>query len=201
MRIYAAVGASLSWFALALQFYLMLAASASGPAARLGAVITFFSFFTILTNILVALLFTVVVFQPRFRPSLQAGTVVYISIVGIIYQLLLRHLWDPQGAQWVADMLLHALIPLAYVLYWLLFAPRAGLHWKDAVAWLAYPGLYLIYILARGAISGLYPYPFVNVNELGYAGVLARSAMLLLLFLGTGLLVVALARRTRSGSA
>ena len=46
------------------------------------------------------------------------------------------------------------------------------LRWKDAVAWLAYPGVYLVYILARGAVSGLYPYPFVDVNVLGYAGVL-----------------------------
>ena len=205
MRIYAAVGALLGWFALALQLYLMLVQS---PAPeRLGTVITFFSFFTILTNILAASVFTAVAFHPKHgwgewlcQPSVQAATVVYIAIVGMVYQLLLRQLWNPQGAQWVADVLLHSMVPVGYVVYWLLFAPRAGLSWKDSVTWLIYPGVYLVYVLARGAVSGSYPYPFVDVNVLGYGGVLARSGLLMLVFLGMGLLVVAVGRRVRARS-
>ena len=132
MRIYATVGALLGWFALALQLFLMLVNSPAGSVAILGTLITFFSFFTILTNLLVALVFTAALFRPgpgwmEFlrRPSVQAGTAVYIAIVGIVYQLLLRQLWNPQGAQWVADVVLHSIIPVAYVLYWLLFAPRS----------------------------------------------------------------------------
>jgi hypothetical protein len=205
MRIYAAVGALLGWFALALQLYLMLL-QAPGPE-RLGAVIAFFSFFTILTNILTALVFTAVALHPKGgwgkwlrRPSVQAATVVYIAIVGMIYQLLLRQLWNPQGAQWVADVLLHSIIPVGYVLYWLLFASRVGLSWRDAVTWLAYPGVYLVYVLARGAVSGLYPYPFVDVKVLGYAGVLTRAAGFLLVFLGMGLLVVTVGRWVQARS-
>ena len=136
MRLYAALGAFLGWFALALQLYLMLV---QAPAAMLGAVITYFSFFTILTNFLVALVFTAAAIRPRapwgqwvLRPSVQASTAVYIAIVGIVYQLLLRHLWNPQGEQWVADVLLHSVIPVGYVLYWWLFAPRDELSWKNA---------------------------------------------------------------------
>jgi hypothetical protein len=205
MRVYAAVGALLGWFALALQLYLMLVQSL--VPERLGTVITFFSFFTILTNILTASVFTAVAFQPKHgwgkwlcRPSVQAATAVYIAIVGMVYQLLLRQLWNPQGAQWVADVLLHSMVPVGYVVYWLLFAPRAELSWKDSVTWLIYPGVYLVYVLARGAVSGLYPYPFVDVNVLGYGGVLARSGLLLLVFLGMGLLVVAVGRRVRARS-
>jgi hypothetical protein len=205
MRIYAAVGALLGWFALALQLYLMLVQSL--VPERLGTVITFFSFFTILTNILTASVFTAVALHPKHgwgtwlcRPSVQAATAVYIAIVGMVYQLLLRQLWNPQGAQWVADVLLHSMVPVGYVVYWLLFAPRAELSWKDSVTWLIYPGVYLVYVLARGAVSGLYPYPFVDVNVLGYGGVLARSGLLLLVFLGMGLLVVAVGRRVRARS-
>jgi hypothetical protein len=203
MRVYAAAGALLGWFALALQFYLVLVQSRAG-LAMLGAVITYFSFFTTLTNPLVALVFTAIAARPaaggmRFflSSSVQAGTTVYIAIVGAVYQLLLRQLWNPQGAQRLADVLLHAVIPVGYVLYWLLFAPRTGLRWKDAVGWLVYPGVYLVYVLARGAVSGLYPYPFVDVNVLGYGGALARAAGLMLVFLGMGLLVVAVGRWTR----
>jgi hypothetical protein len=205
MRIYAAVGALVGWFALALQLYLMLV-RASGPE-RLGAVITYFSFFTILTNILTASVFTAVVLQLQGRwgqllrgPSVQAASAVYIAIVGMVYQLLLRQLWNPQGAQWVADVLLHSIVPVGYVLYWLLFAPRAELSWKDAFTWLAYPAVYLVYTLARGAASGLYPYPFVDVKVLGYGGVLAHSAGFLLVFLGMGMLVVAVGRWMRARS-
>ena len=206
MRISALAGALLGWFALVLQLYLMLVQSPAGALAMVGTVITYFSFFTILTNILVALVFTAAVFPPgawgQFfcRPSVQAGAAAYIAIVGIVYRLLLRQLWNPQGAQWVADVILHDVIPVGYVLYWLLFAPKNGLRWKDAVAGLIYPGVYLLYVLARGAVSGLYPYPFVDVNVLGYAGVLARAAVLLLVFLGMGLLVVAVGRWTRGRS-
>ena len=202
MRVYAALGALLGWFALALQLYLMLV---QAPGAMLGAVITYFSFFTILTNFLVALVFTAAALRPRaawgqflLRPSVQASTAVYIAIVGIVYQLLLRQLWNPQGAQWVADVLLHSLIPVGYVLYWWLFGPRHELSWKNAIGWLVNPGAYLVYTLARGAVSGLYPYPFVDVNALGYGGVLARSAGLMLVFLGMGLLLVAIARWKRN---
>jgi hypothetical protein len=119
MRIYAAVGALLGWSALALQLYLMLVQSPPGMAAVLGTVITFISFFTILTNLLVALVFSSVALRAatawgRFfsNPSMQAGAAVYIAIVGMVYRLLLRQLWNPQGAQWLADVLLHDLIPV-----------------------------------------------------------------------------------------
>jgi hypothetical protein len=201
MRACAVIGACIGWFALLLQLGLMLGQSPRG-FGWLGAVITFFSFFTILTNLFVALVFTAVGFRPATalgqffrRPAVQASAVVYITVVGVIYWRLLKHLWDPQGAQWVADSLLHTWLPLGYVLYWLVFAPKSGLRWKDALVWLAYPGLYLIYFLARGAVSGVYPYPFVDVTELGYARVFMHAALLLLVFLGLGLAIVAAGRR------
>ncbi len=204
MRISAMVGALLGWFALLLQLYLMLVQSPGGAMAMAGTVITYFSFFTILTNFLVALVFTATVFssEPGWgqffrRPSVQAGAAAYIAIVGIIYRLLLRQLWNPQGMQWVADVILHDVIPVGYVLYWVLFAPRTELRWKDAIGWLVYPAVYAVYVLARGAVSGLYPYPFMDVNVLGYGGVLAHAAVFLLVFLGMGLLVVAVGRWTR----
>jgi hypothetical protein len=204
MRISALVGALLGWFALLLQLHLMLVQSPAGALAMAGAIITYFSFFTILTNFLVALVFTATVFSSltgwgQFfrRPTVQAGAAAYIAIVGIVYRLLLRQLWNPQGMQWVADVILHDVIPVGYVLYWLFFAPRTELRWKDAVGWLAYPAVYAVYVLARGAVSGLYPYPFMDVQVLGYGGVLAHAAVLLLVFLGMGLLVVAVGRWTR----
>ena len=201
MRIYATIGALAGWLALTLQLYLMLVVAPGRAMAVVGTVVTFFSFFTVLTNLLVALVFTFVARQGDGgffrRPGVQAAAAVYIAIVAISYHLLLRQLWNPQGGQLVADILLHSAMPAAYLLYWFLFGPRLGLQWKDALAWLAYPGGYLVYVLARGAAIGVYPYPFVDVNLLGYDGVFLRAAIFLAAFLGMGLLVVAVARGTR----
>ena len=107
------------------------------------------------SNFLVALVFTTVAFHPTWaaffrRASVQASTVVYITVVGVVYWLLLKHLWNPQGLQWVADTLLHTWQPIAYVVYWILFAPKRGLRWSDAAIWLTYPLVYVAYILVRG---------------------------------------------------
>ncbi len=141
MRIFAIMGAFLGWFALILQLYLMLINRPSG-GTMLREVVTFFGFFTILTNLLVALVFSSIALQRRgffSSTSVQAATAGYIAIVAIVYQLLLRALWNPVGAQWWADLLLHTVMPAGYVLFWLLLAPKAGLQWKDAVRWLIYP--------------------------------------------------------------
>jgi hypothetical protein len=199
-RAVAAVGSCIGWFALLLQLYLMLIRAPADGATRLGALITFLSFFTILTNLLVALVFTAVGFHTTWgaffrRPSVQAATVVYITVVGAVYWLLLKHLWNPQGAQWVADTLLHTWQPVAFVLYWFLFAPKQGLTWNAAARWLSYPLAYVLYTLLRGALTNLYPYPFIDVTQLGYARALAHTGLLLLVFLALGLGVVAAARK------
>ena len=200
MRTVAGIVACLGWFALALQLRLMLQ---QAPAhAWPGAVVTFLSFFTILTNLLVALVLTAVALHPSGawaeflrRPTVQASTVGYITVVGVVYWLLLKHLWNPQGAQWVADNLLHTWQPAFYVLYWVFLAPKQGLRWVDPVLWLAYPLVYVLYTLARGAVIGVYPYPFVDVNVVGYARALGNTGMLLVVFLGLGLVVAAAGRR------
>jgi hypothetical protein len=62
--------------------------------------------------------------------------------VGVTYSLLLRSLWSPQGGQRVADILLHDLMPIMYVAYWLIFVPKGSLLWKNTLSWTIYPLLY-----------------------------------------------------------
>ena len=195
------LAALLGWLGLLLQLYLMIVQSPPGAAAVGVTIVDYLSFFTILSNLLVTLTLTFAGWMPNCklgaffsRSQVQAAVAVYIIIVGVIYTLLLRHLWNPQGAQKVADMLLHDFVPAVYASYWLIFAPKSGLRWKDAVTWLAYPGAYLIYLLLRGALSGKYPYPFIDVSQLGYLHTFLNAAGFLVIFLGLGLIVVAYAR-------
>jgi hypothetical protein len=131
MRIYATMTAALAWFALALQCHLTVTLSIANGKTLIAGVIVFFSYFTILTNLLVAVVlsFSLWALGTRWgawfsRPTVQSGTAVYIAIVGIVYSLLLRHIWDPQGWQKLADVLLHDLIPLLYVAFWVVSCRR-----------------------------------------------------------------------------
>jgi hypothetical protein len=198
-----AVIAAIGCFALALQFYLMIIATPDPGADRIRLTFNYFSFFTILTNLLVVLGLTFRLVAPRSRwseffsrPAVAAGIAVYIAIVGVTYSLLLRSLWSPQGGQRVADILLHDLVPIMYVTYWLIFIPRGSLLWKNTLSWTIYPLLYFFYSLIRGAVTGWYPYPFIDVSKFGYPRVLANAAMLVCAFLTVALLTVAIGRLT-----
>ena len=200
-RVYMILAAGLGWFALVLQFYLLIRiAVATGPGF-LGGVVNYFSFFTILTNIIVALALSVPLLMPRStvgkflsRPMVQSGIAVCIALVGIVYELLLRHLWNPEGMQFVADVILHNFVPLIYVLFWLIFVPKGGLRWKDPLLWLIYPVAYLLYALARGALTGSYQYPFIDVGQFGYGRVMVNAVVLMLVFLVLGLVFIGVDR-------
>ncbi|HEY6371318.1 MAG TPA: Pr6Pr family membrane protein [Candidatus Sulfotelmatobacter sp.] len=128
------------------------------------------------------------------RATVQSGTAVYIAIVGIVYSVLLRQIWNPQGWQKLADALFHHVIPLLYVAYWAIFVRKSSLLWKDAVWWLTYPAAYFAFTLLRGLASGWYPHPFLDANALGYSRVSVNAVMLLAAFRVAGLLFVAIGR-------
>jgi hypothetical protein len=48
--------------------------------------------------------------------------------------------------------------------------------------------------LIHGAVTGFYPYPFIDVSKLGYDKVLANMAVLILVFAGLGLSLIAVDR-------
>ncbi|GAP94581.1 Pr6Pr family membrane protein [Leptolyngbya sp. NIES-2104] len=204
-RIYATIGAVLMWLSLGLQFYLSIALSLDRGLSLWVGIARYFGYFTILTNFLVALAFTVPLVQPRSRwgrffshPSVRSAIALYIIVVGIAYSLLLRHIWNPQGWQLVADRMLHDVSPILYVVFWFLFVPKAALQWRDLPKWLIYPLVYLVVALIRGAIFNWYPYPFLEANKLGYPQVFLNVVMLFVGFCVVGAVLIGIARSFRS---
>ena len=61
--------------------------------------------------------------------------------------------------------------------------------------WLVYPLGYAVYSLIHGAVTGFYPYPFINVGELGYDKMFLNMGVLVLVFLGLGLALIGIDRR------
>jgi hypothetical protein len=154
-------------------------------------------YFTVLTNLLAAIVATVGITGDKgffASAGTRAATAVYILVVGLIYTLLLRTLWAPTGLHKIADAILHDLVPLAYSLWWVGFAPKGGLRWVQALRWLAYPLAYFVLSVVLGSLTGRYLYPFVNLGVLGGATLLRNAVLLGMLFWILGLAAVGLDR-------
>ncbi|TRW97104.1 Pr6Pr family membrane protein [Flavobacterium gawalongense] len=190
-----AIIAIVGWFAVLLQLYLIIL---NRVASLLETIVRFFSFFTIQSNILVALCFTFLWLKPKSKwglffskPKNATGITLYIIIVGLVYNAILRFLWAPSGSQKVVDELLHLVIPVLVFVFWIVFVPKKELEFKNIFPWLIFPSVYLVYTLIRGAFFGFYPYPFIDVILLGYSQVLINSFYMVLAFLFIGALLIA----------
>jgi hypothetical protein len=157
-------------------------------------------YFTILTNLIVALVMTAVAIGRRASPLLLGGITLAILLVGIVYAFLLQHLYTMTGAAKVADVMLHKLTPLLMLLWWLLFAPRAKLRWNAPLCWAAYPLVYFLYAIARGLNDGKYPYPFLDVGHLGWLQTAINAAGIAAGFVLAGFLLVWIDRWRPLGS-
>jgi hypothetical protein len=200
-RLFAAVAALLGWFTLALQLLLSIQLSVANGQSALAGAWTYIGYFTILTNVLVALALSADARGPRgtvsrffTRPDVHTAIAMSIVIVAAIYNLMLRQLWQPHGWQIVADNTLHVVMPALFLLYWWLAVPKATLRWPQVIVWQLYPAVYFAYVLVRGAVDRWYPYPFLDVTKLGYLLVLVDACVVLLVFVAVALLLVALGR-------
>lgn len=204
--LYRAAAACLAWFGLALQFLVVVEYAA--PPAPWIATLNFFSYFTILTNIASALALTCALAPGERgligffkRPATRAAVTLYILVVCAVYHVVLRQTWNPQGWQRVADNILHYAVPLVMLVDFALLTPKASLRFQYVAPWLIYPLAYGCYALARGALSGFYPYPFLDVAALGIGQVLINLGVLLagLAVAGVALIAIAKAASRRSG--
>jgi hypothetical protein len=200
-RRFAVTGAVLGWAGLTIQMYLIFYSRWSLEASLLGGLVSFFSYFTVLTNTLVA---TVLTCEWTSRessarrwfllPSVSSAMAVSIAVVGLVYNVLLRHLWHPEGWQWLADELMHDVMPLLFLAYWWLCVPKGTLRLRHILLWVIYPLVYFAYSLLRGHLLAVYPYPFVDVEKLGYPQVFVNAGGLLAGFVLIALLVIGLDR-------
>lgn len=202
-RAVAVILALIGWFGLGLQLHVSIGLSAANGKAAPEAVWLYLGYFTILTNLIVAILFTLRAVGGRWTPSASAMTAgaCYIVIVGVVFVTLLQNLYVLTGAHLIADRTLHHLMPVLSVAYWFLFVPKGALRWRDAFVWLGFPIAYVLYAYARGALEGFYPYPFIDVSKIGWPQTLLNSAGLFAVFLLVGLGAIALDGRMAKAKA
>ncbi|HCT81547.1 MAG TPA: hypothetical protein DGT23_34235 [Micromonosporaceae bacterium] len=167
--------------------------------------VNFFSYFTNLSNIVGALLFIYCGLRAEARSLtidlLRGAATVYLATTGVVYNLLLTNVGVGIVIPWV-NTVIHAVMPLAAVIDWLVVAPSNRLRFKQTWVWLIFPLAYLAYILIRGPIVNWYPYPFLDPKNVGgYAGVAAYSVGITAALVGLVFGVMWLGNRQRRAKA
>lgn len=165
--------------------------------------VNYFTYFTIDSNLIAAILLGVG--AARFRrprsPTLdllRGGAVVYMSVTGVVFTLLLRGTDVDTAIPWV-NSVVHELMPMVIVADWLLDPPAERLSLKQGALWLSFPLGWILFELVRGA-TGRYHYPFLDPAQGGWVSVLAYMAAILVFMFALCAVVVWLGNARRSGA-
>ena len=111
---------------------------------------------------------------------LSGAVMMAITVTMLIYLVVLVPTRFADGDSDIfslTDNLIHIVTPVLLIVDWLLFVPKGLFRWVDPLLWTLIPYAYLVWAFVYGAQGGeftpgeAYPYPFMNVDTLGAAGV------------------------------
>jgi hypothetical protein len=185
-RIAAACVAISAWAGLIVQFAVSYQQTPSIPDVLW----IIFAYFTIITNLLVGIVFTAIVLDRATSGWVVAGTTLSILLVGITYSLLLHGTMELSAGSNVANVLLHFVTPVLVPLFWLLLTPKGSLTWSHPIVWAIYPLAYLAYDMVRGSVTGKFAYPFLNAAKIGWTQTALNALCIAIAFMFSGYLVV-----------
>lgn len=174
---------------------------------------SFYIYFTNLSNYLAAGIMLAELIQTARKRDDGFVTVAprlrFISMLGLVLTFLVFNLLlardparDPALNYKVECLLCHIVLPVMYVIDWLMFYEHGKVRWTWPVLSALYPIAYLIYVFAHAALwrfgSGvmnhagaapvIYPYFFLNPEKVGINGVAMWIGVLLIGFILGGFL-------------
>jgi len=156
-----------------------------GFAGAVSRTVDTLSYFTIWSNIVVAVSVTLLLTRPLpdtwGRRVLRLDGLLMITVTMIVYQVVLAPGTEVVGWARLTDPILHLVTPILTLLVWVVFGPRGWLTARLVPAALIVPVLWVGWMLLRGAVVDAYPYDFVNAVDLGYAVVLRNVFFVLVL--------------------
>lgn len=162
---------------LGLQFMLSMQGAFANGRDFPGFLGHFFAFYTILSNVILVLIYLAEIAPTASRlrlfrsPVTRGMMAANIALVSLYVFFVLRHLSVLTGLLQLADTFLHYICPVLYLLWWIA-QPHGKLRWANLPLMLLPTLVYFIYVMARGVWVQEYPYPFMNALELGYGAVL-----------------------------
>jgi hypothetical protein len=167
---------------LALQFSLSIPARMEPDGGLGGALVTFFSYFTILSNSVLVLIYAsgltaapaLEVFR---RPVTRGMMAAAILLVMAFYHFMIAPSMNWQGWWKLADTTLHYICPVIYLGWWVSVARHGELKWRNIPAMAVPVLLYLPYAMTIGGLTGNYPYRILEVDRLGYGQVAINAAL------------------------
>lgn len=195
-RRYRAVLALAAWYGVAGNFVQTIT---TRPPAEpiLYTIVNFFSHFTIQSNLLVALWLSLALWSGKRsgfsivqRPAVRGAVTVYITVTYLIYSLVLASSWIPTGWEHLYSNLNHYIIPVGFILDWVLFEEKRNYRWKFLIYWMAYPIVYLLYVQVYGTLTGNYLYFFLDRSTLGWKGLAGQIGFLALFFLALEAVII-----------
>ena len=179
--------AALTWFTL-ISGWAISAIESGIPLIWLNG----FRYYTTQTNIMVSVWLVLAIIwykKPealkRIQGPLKGAFTLFITTTFVFFAILLQRLYFPTGFAAFANIMLHYLIPIAFIIDWILTETEIRYKWKYLAYWTMYPIGYLMFSFIHGSFTGDYIYPFLNVDQIGIIGYI----IILSFLIGVGLVI------------
>lgn len=157
-------------------------------------IVSFFSYFTILSNIFAAFVLFILTIRPHIKhfEKIRGASVFYMAITGVVYAVLLSRYEGTPGLMLpYANVVFHKLMPIVMVTDWIILPIKKMIRPQTVFMWLLFPIVFLFYSEIRGSIINWYPYPFLDPKTAGgYQGVTAYSTSILLFAFALGFMLI-----------
>jgi len=172
-KFFAMLGLVLGTAAIVITFYTNMVDEMAEGRSLLGAMFHYFSFYTNWTNILLVLIYFDLFFGwTKLSSPINCVTgLSSIIMVMIVYHLLLSSTHHPQGIKVITNIIKHYIAPVLFTLFWFSSRHVASLNWRDLYKFIFFPMAFLIFTYVKAAITGEYPYDFLNYSLNGFSGV------------------------------
>ena len=148
--------------------------------------------------------------EGRLRPwhgRFKHAMMLAITVTGLVAHFMLNCGGVMAGGTFHWEMLaLHYVTPIGMVADWLLFDRKGTMDRMEPPTWTLFPLTYIVYIyvlvlgfgvscasgvdFGTGTAASRFPYPFLDVDSLGVAGVAGIVAALVVVFVAIGYLYV-----------
>lgn len=185
----------------------LLGGSEPGLAGAIGRIFDSLTYFTNWSNLLVCITLTALYLDQRRGgrtfATLRNTGLFMITMTLILYNLLLAGEANPQSWNQLTNLFEHYITPIVTIVVWVWVGPRDWFSMRETLRIYLLPIAWIVFALARGAVQGVYPYPFFNVATQGYPAVLTLIAEILVAGYVIALLFAAIDRllgRRRGGS-
>jgi hypothetical protein len=164
----------------------------------------FYVHFTNISNYLcIGIVFAELIHTAKKSENSYVSTAPFLKFIGVLGILLTFLVFnfllagrpdrDPQANWRISSISFHVILPVMYVLDWILFYEHKKLKWFQPILSVVFPLLYVAFVFIRAAIVNfnpevpyLYPYFFLNLDTLGVAGVAKWVAILFVGFIVLG---------------